>query len=1099
MAELKDIQFFGVTSLSTALVPNSIYFVLRPNTTSFELYITDLSGIPVPISDSTTTGSVLSVTGTGVSGTISNPKVNISTFVSSQLNNQVYLSLSDGKLQVNPITSPDNSIEVTSTSLELQIQLSAAIQNQINSALQSGANISELTNDAGYLTIGDLNGTDLSYTPSATSGIVNSSTGADATIPLAGALNAGLLSPSEKLDIASAVQPSDLATVATTGEYSDLLNLPQTKTEFNSELTDGDFLFVGDITQYTDELAQDAVGGVLTDTDTIDLIYNDGSNTISAEVKANSIDASHLADNINISEFVNDEGFESAAQLNVRDANNRNRANHTGIQLSSTIVDFDIAATAAVVENSITDGVTNKAPSENAVYDALDLKTTLSAGAFSGFAVTNNGDGTISVGLGIAYLRATNDQYAPLIKYPIAAYNNIPLVDNLNNYIVVSYNGGSPALVLNTTGTGIDTQTSSIAIAAARVGTTVHYVSLVGSNSDPNAKLRNRYLQSEGIRRVAGLAISATGRKIATTAGITYSGLIRLDVAAMNTNVSDTYTLAYNNGSTWTRVTGQTDINNTQYNNAGTLTALSNNNFRTDYIYALVNSPSKLFVILGNTQYNTIGAARLAPTPSSLPVELQQLGVLVGRAIIEKDAVIMEVASPFTQDFAAGAIENHNDLAGLQGGTAGEYNHLTDTQVALVDGSEQTSNKSDSYTVSSTTTYPNTKALVDGLDLKANLSGGNSFIGNQNFAQNSKIKIGLNTSYGKISVADNTTFMDSHSLDFYDKITSSVTGQGYGVVDVSSVLDGTTNNDHFIAYQARPFYIGSGAISGNFGFTGFHYQPTHTGLGTITNARGMRIMGILGAGEVINDIGLEIDDRSRGSVSNIAIKTGFGKVIFGDEMTVAGNSSFAKQLLVNGSTAGDAQLAVTNTSATGYGTYLRGGNTADFALRIDNYSGAQILEAYQDRVDSFVPIYAPTAAAGTNNLQIANTAFVNNLVSSGTYTPTFTPISNVVSLTLINATYSKIGNIVTATIGFDIETTSVTGVAYFKVTLPINKTTFSSINIGSGSTSDATGNDVSSIFVQSSDVDAATCSFNNSNLTSTPQRVCSITFQYSIN
>lgn len=380
-------------------------------------------------------------------------------------------------------------------------------------------------------------------------------------------------------------------------------------------------------------------------------------------------------------------------------------------------------STTSKILSQESDGIVNiidaaNLPVSTDAVNALDLKTTLSAGAFSGFAVTNNGDGTISVGSGIAYLRATNDQYAPLIKYPIAAYNNIPLVDNLNNYIVVSYNGGSPALVLNTTGTGIDTQTTSIAIAAARVGTTVHYVSLVGSNSDPNAKLRNRYLLSEGIRRVSGLAISATGRKIATTAGITFSGLIRLDVAAMNTNVSDTYTLAYNNGSAWTRVTGQTDINNTQYNNAGTLTTLSNNNFRTDYIYSLVNSPSKLYVILGNAQYNSISAARLAPTPSSLPVELQQLGVLVGRAIIEKDAVTMEVSSPFTTDFAAGAIENHNDLSGLQGGTAGEYNHLTDAQVGLVNGSEQVANKATNFSVVNNTLYPTVQAAknyADGL------------------------------------------------------------------------------------------------------------------------------------------------------------------------------------------------------------------------------------------------------------------------------------------------------------------------------------------------------------------------------------------------
>jgi hypothetical protein len=57
---------------------------------------------------------------------------------------------------------------------------------------------------------------------------------------------------------------------------------------------------------YTDENAQDAIGGILTDTSTIDFNYNDGSNTISADVKANSIDATHLSNTINTSEFVND-------------------------------------------------------------------------------------------------------------------------------------------------------------------------------------------------------------------------------------------------------------------------------------------------------------------------------------------------------------------------------------------------------------------------------------------------------------------------------------------------------------------------------------------------------------------------------------------------------------------------------------------------------------------------------------------------------------------------------------------------------------------------------------------------------------------------
>lgn len=45
------------------------------------------------------------------------------------------------------------------------------------------------------------------------------------------------------------------------------------------------------ITQYTDEMAEDAVGGILTDTASIDLTYNDGANTITADVKTSFADA----------------------------------------------------------------------------------------------------------------------------------------------------------------------------------------------------------------------------------------------------------------------------------------------------------------------------------------------------------------------------------------------------------------------------------------------------------------------------------------------------------------------------------------------------------------------------------------------------------------------------------------------------------------------------------------------------------------------------------------------------------------------------------------------------------------------------------------
>ena len=92
------------------------------------------------------------------------------------------------------------------------------------------------------------------------------------------------------------------------------------------------------------------------------------------------------------------DGVESGATANDTDANLKNRANHTGTQLASTISDFTTAARTAVVDDAITNGVADKAPSQNAVFDALALKLT--------DPLTTNGDlltriGGVSSRLGI--------------------------------------------------------------------------------------------------------------------------------------------------------------------------------------------------------------------------------------------------------------------------------------------------------------------------------------------------------------------------------------------------------------------------------------------------------------------------------------------------------------------------------------------------------------------------------------------------------------------------------------------------------------------------------------------------------------------------
>ena len=174
------IQF--VKSLSTAQ-PSRIVAVKADGDTVFSLWVTDKTGIPYPLKD---------------------------------LQNNVIITNTDGNLQI------------TSSSTNTNINLASSILATINSALQSGGNISELVNDVGYLV------------------------------------------------------------------QSDIIN-------------------------YTNEDAQDAVGTILVDTTTIDFTYNDTTPSISADVKLNSIDATHLANNINVSKFTNDSGYITLADVDGTD------------------------------------------------------------------------------------------------------------------------------------------------------------------------------------------------------------------------------------------------------------------------------------------------------------------------------------------------------------------------------------------------------------------------------------------------------------------------------------------------------------------------------------------------------------------------------------------------------------------------------------------------------------------------------------------------------------------------------------------------------------------------------------------------------------
>ena len=101
-----------VKSLSN-LKPSRMIAVKADNESSFSLYVTDKNGVPYPLKDLQGSG--------GITG----------------------------------LTNTDGNLVITGANSKV-INIAPALLSVINSALQSGANISELVNDEGFITLADI-------------------------------------------------------------------------------------------------------------------------------------------------------------------------------------------------------------------------------------------------------------------------------------------------------------------------------------------------------------------------------------------------------------------------------------------------------------------------------------------------------------------------------------------------------------------------------------------------------------------------------------------------------------------------------------------------------------------------------------------------------------------------------------------------------------------------------------------------------------------------------------------------------------------------------------------------------------------------------
>jgi len=312
----------------------------------------------------------------------------------------------------------------------------------------------------------------------------------------------------------------------------------------------------------------------------------------------------------------------------------------------------------------------------------LDFDTS-TTGALSKPVITDNGNGTVNVASVECFLFSGADWTGNYAKYVIQAVTNLTITDNSVNYLLISYNLATPIYSISTSPASVNGSSVVLAAKLFREGLEIHWLSVDWGLSTAN-RLNDREVSTDRYAWQTGLTLGeTTGSVIDITAGVLWYGCTYFSKLAVNSSGNQAYFYSHSAGA-WTK-SSVSVYNNTQYDNGTDLATLSSGRYAVNWVYRIVDGdglPGIAF-ILGSGNY-TLSQAQASSVPA-VPPMISQMAILVGRIIVQKNAVTAtQIDSAFSTTFQGTVTANHNDLGGLQGGTANEYYHLTAAQLASI-------------------------------------------------------------------------------------------------------------------------------------------------------------------------------------------------------------------------------------------------------------------------------------------------------------------------------------------------------------------------------------------------------------------------------
>ena len=163
------------------------------------------------------------------------------------------------------------------------------------------------------------------------------------------------------------------------------------------------------------------------------------------------------------------------------------------------------------------------------------------SGAVTLPSITNNGDGSVTIGTGVFYLHDAYPGESHVNRYTIAGAT-FTLVDGYNNYIYADYNSGSPALKQTTDRSSfINTTTCAPVYTVYRNGTSLTILDWDTSGLSLPEKLLLRTINNKRFERdesIGGLILADSGSLHFTiSAGTVWYGVNDQALSAIDSTV----------------------------------------------------------------------------------------------------------------------------------------------------------------------------------------------------------------------------------------------------------------------------------------------------------------------------------------------------------------------------------------------------------------------------------------------------------------------------------------------------------------------------------------------------------------------------------